>query len=1106
MAKFFKKKKLLLTLASAAMCVCALLGAGCNKKEVEQINITKNNTPQTTYVLGNDLNLSDGMLTVVIDGEKSEISLTDPGVTVTGYDKNKLGEQTLTVTYGEKTTMLKVNVVPRIQVVKEETSYFVGETFNNSKGDVTITYDNGETSSVRMDDPSITVTGFDSTTAADELPLTITYTSGEETYTGEFSVTVYAVETVEFRSPNKKSYENHEDGLDVSGGYIALKNGDFARYIQLTKDMVTGFDLSVATVENRLEPYEQTLTVTYSGVVKTYEIQIKFSDISLMNLRASELKDLGWTSSELPSTCTTEMGENALKAMEVYFEMDEKDVAELKTDDVNVVAKVAAIYGLEKWKEAFASYSDAFYLSESGSLSWNCEDFDKTQAAYQSILNKDPVLYEDATTLLKIKEHFASLVVFEEDTVGALLGAVYTPDTIDAFAEQLALMISLHNALKDVPTEWTLDMLKADYADEIQAAWVLLRESKFKLIEHRSLYMLASRWREKNDYFEILYTYFYDAEDTNKINDIKDLRLPAELETMYQLILALRSQLVGMQQGYMLESTSFIVNYEIALELREELLKSTDPMIVEFYETLKFDYLISNGNGGYTLMNFDELISQFRRANMGYLHQFGAFMDVKNYEDLWDEFSKVLEKVNTEENYTESAQYGVEVENLLKAYLSLSPKQQFSFMCMLNPYYMPTAAGRYPLYFWGNDGEGFYNQFAQMVYTYYESVLPEESHEIFTELMLASEVLANLQVADMITSFFGHMDNVVSMSERLSKRNEAAWTEFNEIAGWVLLEMETYEDKFGGLRVEGGTVKAETLTSAQLEDFEALLNATYEAYAMMMMYQSNPNAAIAFYAPMEKVEKYSAKILSSKDPNVLRAYYFDEYYLENVTMPDKQVVNFGGTMDFLVWYLRDIYTNALTSSYFTAGELMYDKYNKIGVKDYLANSTYLYFTFVYMNLVPSADVGYVYFQDTETMMQIAEDFRTTLTNEQKYFVTVLDGYYNMYRSAMSRFGKERNAQMTTVVNQLLTVEYISVFYNQTPDGKDEDGKTYKEILLEAYELLLADYEELKNSVQAEASAENPDEQLLNAMNDFNTYFGEMFEYYKAFCESLKTAE
>ena len=88
---------------------------------------------------------------------------------------------------------------------------------------------------------------------------------------------------------------------------------------------------------------------------------------------------------------------------------------------------------------------------------------------------------------------------------------------------------------------------------------------------------------------------------------------------------------------------------------------------------------------------------------------------------------------------------------------------------------------------------------------------------------------------------------------------------------------------------------------------------------MMMTYnaflqQGKANIAIAFIASMERVEYYANKILASEDPRILRAYAFDEYSLQGFLMPDGQSVNFGGTMDFLVWLLRDTYTDVLTGS------------------------------------------------------------------------------------------------------------------------------------------------------------------------------------------------
>ena len=87
----------------------------------------------------------------------------------------------------------------------------------------------------------------------------------------------------------------------------------------------------------------------------------------------------------------------------------------------------------------------------------------------------------------------------------------------------------------------------------------------------------------------------------------------------------------------------------------------------------------------------------------------------------------------------------------------------------------------------------------------------------------------------------------------------------------------------------------------------------------------------------------------------------------------------------------------------------------------------------------------------------------------------------------------------------LTVEYMCVYYTQVPDGVDEDGQTYKALLLREYETLLEDYQVLSEDVAAEAAKANPNTALLNAMKDFETYFGDAYDCYVAKCEAIKAA-
>ena len=1114
MAKLFKngsvKKRLLAILTCMFISVCSLALFGACKK-VEGIDIAKKNMPQTTYVLGNDLNLADGKLTVVIKGEKSEISLTDPDVSVTGYDKDKLGEQVLTVTYEEQTTLLKVTVVPRMVVTQYESAYFVGEPMNKDKGDFTITNDDGSSFFVPMDDETITVAGFSTETANDNVTLTATYSKDGTSYSVDFNVAVYAVETVEFSAPNKKNYNDYDTNLDVTGGYIALKCANLTRYQELSQDMISGFKPSLATVANRETPLEQTLTVTFMGYTKTYTVQITFSNLSFINLRAEEMKSLNWTDSQLPDECTETMGENALEAMQVYFNMPDAETTKIPEENVAAIAKVATMYGLNKWKGAFANYKDAFYLSEDGVLRWDCSDVEKTAAAYENILNKDPILYDDATLLLQIKENFAEVVIYEDETITEMLAPVYSSEVIDEFAAQLNLMLSLHDTLKDIPTEWTLDMLRADYADELQAAWVIIYESAYKATQHRSLYLLVSQWREKNDFFEILYEYYYNHEneyEAKKVNDFKDLRLPGELEVLYNYLLEAKTYIIYMQNMQMFESSQFMYAYEKALEKKAEILNSGDEMLIDLYNTLEFDYMVGDGQGGYKLSTFDQLFNTFRASPMGYLHHFNVYLGVAEYENLWNNYMSVLLDYADEE-YRESSKFGADVEQLLKDYLALSPKQQFAFMEMLQPYYRPSANGRFPLYTWETDGESYYNEFVALIYTHYNSILPEDTQMIFSQLMVASEMLANANIASSYGNFLTVMDTV---NELIDDTSRADWQAFNDVAGWLVLKYQDLEEKFAGLRVNGGSYTKEELSTAELKDFEDLLVATSEAYKMMMLYQANiqagrVNIAIAYYSTMEEVERISNKILSSADPRILNAYYFDEMSIEGVYLPDPYTggwaeLTWGGTMDFLVWYIRDAYVDALTgSSYLKAGNLIWDAYQELNVKGFLADASYLYSAYIDMNLRPNSDPNHQYYADEETMMKLLADFQA-LSNDQKYFIYVLDSNLRIYMSSYIRFAKERNVNMGSLVEKLMETQMMYTYYTNNPEGV-EGVRTYKQMLEDKFAELMTQYNDLVTKVTAEQEKAEPDKLLVKALADFENYFGDIFTFYKSACEALQ---
>ncbi|MCQ2400213.1 MAG: bacterial Ig-like domain-containing protein [Clostridia bacterium] len=73
-------------------------------------NVTLKTSPtKTVYTVGDELDVTGAVLTVeYADGTSSEIPVTSK--MVTGFDKDTLGEQTVTVTYNEKTVTFTVNV------------------------------------------------------------------------------------------------------------------------------------------------------------------------------------------------------------------------------------------------------------------------------------------------------------------------------------------------------------------------------------------------------------------------------------------------------------------------------------------------------------------------------------------------------------------------------------------------------------------------------------------------------------------------------------------------------------------------------------------------------------------------------------------------------------------------------------------------------------------------------------------------------------------------------------------------------------------------------------------------------------------------------------
>ena len=213
------KKGLILIIAAVAVVVVVgvvLLVALTGKSTVTEVSIGRNDMPRLSYVQGQELDLSAGVLTVAYsDGKVETLPLSSSELALSGYDKTVLGKQTVTVAYGERTT-------------------------------------------------TVSFQGFDSSVPAAAQTVTVRYQSGTADYSGSFDVAIYTTDNAKLTPPNKTNYRSHEE-FRVNGAYITYSNGNstYDKVIPVTLDMISGIDFSAVTAEN--SPLQQTGIVSYGG-------------------------------------------------------------------------------------------------------------------------------------------------------------------------------------------------------------------------------------------------------------------------------------------------------------------------------------------------------------------------------------------------------------------------------------------------------------------------------------------------------------------------------------------------------------------------------------------------------------------------------------------------------------------------------------------------------------------------------------------------------------------------------------------------------------------------------------------------------------------------
>jgi hypothetical protein len=1072
-------KKRLLEIALSAMFLLAAAFAlvSCDKGTATSIAI--GTQPQTVYVEGNELNLSAGTLEVTTKKGTTEVALSQ--AEVTGYDKDTLGTQTLTVTYEDQTTTIDVTVKPRMvadaNCVK---SYLVGQELDRTAGSISITRDDGTSFSVALSSSAFQTFVYDFSKSGTAAVKTY-YSEGGVDYLGSFSVTVYDVDKATVNKPNKTTYQSHETELDTTGSYLTLtaNNEEATKYVKLSECTITGFDPSAATAENRTTPLEQTITVSYEGWEATFKIKITYSDVSAVKDAASALSTLDFSGETAPEV-TKEQAEQAKEAVELYSALDADEKALITDDEIAAVVRSAAVYYQTAWTTSKTAYQDAITFSSGAVYPETGADYNTVETAVAA-LDKEEELYTLCDLLVSIRESFGDLVVYgasEEGkgtTVSSYLADVVSSSDVKSAAAWLEQTMAIYNDLNGVPTNWSYDWTDTQW-NQYKAYTLSATEDLLSLNEEAEdvigyYCQLLTVWRE--DAFDILYTYQYTAYKTEEgvseesaLSDLVNIYLPSQLEELYEYLYYAYAQGSSIyQESYYLyyyyynsngqnyfdafdsaglltitDTTALLYYYNAAEELAAKIVAGDNAML---------KYVYSNAASSM----FGTLFSYARKYELNYTT---TIYGDEECEAVLTAYFNVLDSVGavTEEEFVEA------VKGMAEKYFALSPTQQYAFLSALNPFY-GTSYGGPSLAF----DVSCYTRFTRYLYSAYSTAMNENSNAVslFVGLMYASEYYARASYSKTyLTYFLSVMASVKTNYEALEIADQAI---FKSAAGDIYqkyLDIYNLYDENGSLKetIDLSTVDEDTDWQAVFDELDEAIAEAYSAYSMYYTYSSY---SLYVYGPYifcyEWAQSLAAKIATA--PEEVQSAYRTTYF--SLAVSTSTTLTY--TREYFVeYFLKSYYMNIARNN--TIGNYMLLDWYDASVTDNLAAFMANVAKFI------SADDLSAY--DADDVIALETAYRE-LSASELYLFTVIDRYsyggtyYDWYWSTLSSYyqavlGVKSESEGVTsygatydAAYALLAVERCYVYYVLSSEANKatqlETLNTYWAAFEEAYEAM-----------------------------------------------------
>ena len=273
------------------------------KDYVKDITLTA--PTKTEYKYGEALDLTGGKVQKVMASGAQEpaVDLTDSSVTVSGYNANKTGKQTITVEYEgiQKTFEITVkNTVKTIEITAPtKTTYGHGDTLSLEGGKIEVTYADGTKQTPEMTSDMVTETSTGSSVnmspAESEYGinhkvtknLTIKYEEDGTQKTATYEIEIInKITSIKMHTTPKTNY-NVNDTLDVTNGEILVTRQTGEPEVkEITQDMVTGFDSSK---ENTKLPLKVTYTENGETKETSYDVSVK-DTVTSISIKANPSK------------------------------------------------------------------------------------------------------------------------------------------------------------------------------------------------------------------------------------------------------------------------------------------------------------------------------------------------------------------------------------------------------------------------------------------------------------------------------------------------------------------------------------------------------------------------------------------------------------------------------------------------------------------------------------------------------------------------------------------------------------------------------------------------------------------------------------------------